>query len=73
VGVQHTTADRRETLALMIDNYPRLLRSATFSNGVINGVTRGVFRGSRRVYLHRQIDDIVGGNRLYAPTPRMSR
>jgi hypothetical protein len=36
VGVLHTTADRRETLALTIDNYPRLLRLAAFSYGVIN-------------------------------------
>ncbi|HMF77577.1 MAG TPA: hypothetical protein VK604_18105 [Bryobacteraceae bacterium] len=68
VGVTHTAADGRETLALTMDNYPGLLHSTAFSYGVINWVTKGVFLGSRRVYLNPQIDDLLFGNRLYAPT-----
>jgi hypothetical protein len=68
VGVAHTTADGRETLALTMDNYPGLLHSTALSYGVINWVTKGVFLGSRRVYLNPQIDDMLLGNRLYAPT-----
>jgi hypothetical protein len=64
----HTTSDGRETMALTFDNYPGLLHSATFGYGVINWVTKGVFLGSRRVYLNPQIDDMLLGNRLYAPT-----
>lgn len=68
VGVTHTTADGRETMALTMDNYPTLLHSLAFGYGVINWVTRGVFLGSRRVYLNPQVDDVLFGNRLYAPT-----
>lgn len=68
VGVTHTTADGRETMALTMDNYPGLLHSTVFSYGVVNWVTRGVFLGSRRIYLNTQIDDLLLGNRLYAPT-----
>ncbi len=68
VAVTHTTADGRETMALTIDNYPGLIHSTALAYGVINWVTRGVFLGSRRVYLNPQIDDLLLGNRLYAPT-----
>ncbi len=64
----HTTADGRETMALTFDNYPGLLHSTVFGYGVINWVTKGVFLGSRKVYLNPQIDDMLLGNRLYAPT-----
>jgi hypothetical protein len=67
-AVTHTTSDGRETMALTFDNYPGLLHSAIFGYGVINWVTKGVFLGSRRVYLNPQIDDMLLGNRLYAPT-----
>ncbi|MFL6452121.1 MAG: hypothetical protein ACJ746_31305 [Bryobacteraceae bacterium] len=68
VAATHTTADGRETLALTMDNGPTLLHSVAFSYGVINWVTKGVFLGSRRVYLNPQIDDMLLGNRVYAPT-----
>jgi hypothetical protein len=68
VGVTHTTADGRETMALSIDNYPGYLHSTALSYGVINWVTKGVFLGNRRVYLNPQVDDILNGNLLYAPT-----
>ncbi|HMF77578.1 MAG TPA: hypothetical protein VK604_18110, partial [Bryobacteraceae bacterium] len=68
VAATHTTADGRETLALTMDNSPALLHSLAFGYGVINWVTKGVFLGSRSVYLNPQIDDMLFGNRLYAPT-----
>jgi hypothetical protein len=68
VAVTHKTADGRETLALTMDNYPGLIHSTAFSYGLINWVTKGVFLGSRRIYLNTQIDDLLLGNRLYAPT-----
>ncbi|HEU5020342.1 MAG TPA: hypothetical protein VFT60_00580, partial [Bryobacteraceae bacterium] len=68
VGVTHTTADGRESLALTFDNYPTLLHSLAFSYGVINWVTKGVFLGARQIYLNPQDDDILFGDRLYAPT-----
>jgi hypothetical protein len=67
VGATHTTADGRETLALTMDNFPAFLHSTAFSYGVINWVTKGVFLGSRRVYLGPEIDDLLLGNWLYAP------
>jgi hypothetical protein len=68
VAVTHTTSDGRETLALTMDNYPTLLHSLALNYGVINWVTKGVFLGSRRIYLNPQIDDMLLGNWLYAPT-----
>ncbi len=68
VGVTHTTADGRESLSLTFDNYPTLLHSLAFSYGVINWVTKGVFLGARQIYLNPQDDDILLGDRLYAPT-----
>jgi hypothetical protein len=68
VGVTHTTADGREVMALTMDNAPGLLHSAVFAYGVVNWVTKGVFLGSRQVYMNPQIDDMLLGNRLYAPT-----
>jgi hypothetical protein len=55
-------------MALTMDNYPGLIHSTAFSYGLINWVTKGVFLGSRRIYLNTQIDDLLLGNRLYAPT-----
>jgi hypothetical protein len=68
VGVTHTTADGRETLSLTFDNYPTLLHSLAFDYGVINWVTRGIFLGSRKMYLNAEIDDMLLGNALYAPS-----
>ncbi|MFL6449385.1 MAG: hypothetical protein ACJ746_17135 [Bryobacteraceae bacterium] len=68
VAVTHYTADGREILTMAMDNYPTLLHSMAFSYGVIDWVTRGVFLGSRRIYLYPQIDDLLLGNRLYAPS-----
>ena len=68
VAVTHTTPDGREVMALTMDNAAGLLHSEAFGYGVINWVTKGVFIGSRRVYLNPQIDDMLLGNRLYAPT-----
>jgi hypothetical protein len=68
VGVTHTTADGRESLSLTFDNYPSLLHSLAFSYGVINWVTKGIFLGARQIYLNPQNDDILLGDRLYAPT-----
>jgi len=67
VGVTHTTADGREILALTMDNAPNLLHSLSFGYGVINWVTKGVFLGSRKVYLNPEIDDLLLGNWIYAP------
>ncbi|HMF77538.1 MAG TPA: hypothetical protein VK604_17910 [Bryobacteraceae bacterium] len=68
VGVTHKTADGRETMALAMDNYPGYIHSTAFGYGVLNWVTKGVFLGYRRVYLNPQIDDLLNGNLLYAPT-----
>ena len=67
VGVTHVNSTGQESLSLTMDNYPTLLHSLAFSYGVINWVTKGVFLGQRRIYLNPQIDDILFGDRLYAP------
>ena len=68
VAATHTSATGEETLALTMDNWPVLLHSLAFNYGVINWVTKGVFLGSRRIYFSPQIDDMLIGDRLYAPT-----
>lgn len=68
VAALHTTADGREAMALTMDNAPGLLHSEAFGYGIVTWVTKGVFIGARRVYLNPQIDDMLLGNRLYAPT-----
>ena len=68
IGVTHVTASGQQSLSLTMDNYPTLIHSLAFSYGVINWVTHGVFLGQRRIYLNPQIDDILFGDRLYAPT-----
>ena len=72
VGVTHTTADGREILALTMDNTPTLLHSLGFGYGVINWVTKGIFLGSRKVYLNPEFDDMLLGNWLYAPSQHPS-
>jgi hypothetical protein len=67
VAATHTTADGREILALTMNNAPTLLHSMAFGYGVINWVTKGVFLGSRKVYLDPQTDDMLLGNWIYAP------
>jgi hypothetical protein len=67
VAATHTTADGREILALTMDNAPTLLHSQAFGYGVINWVTKGVFLGSRKVYLNPETDDMLLGNWIYAP------
>ena len=68
LAVTHSTAAGEESLALTFDNYPTLVHSLAFNYGIINWVTKGVFLGSRKIYLSPQIDDMLIGDRLYAPT-----
>ena len=65
VGVVHKKADGREYLALTFDNNPNLIHSLALGYGVINWVTKGVFLGSRQVYLTPQVDDLFIANELY--------
>ncbi|MBV9499875.1 MAG: hypothetical protein JO138_10920 [Acidobacteriaceae bacterium] len=67
VAVTHTTAAGEEVLALTMDNAPALTHSLAFGYGVINWVTKGVFLGSRKVYLNPEVDDLLLGNWIYAP------
>jgi hypothetical protein len=68
VAAAHTTAAGEEILALTMDNSPSLLHSQAFGYGVINWATKGIFLGSRKVYLNPQIDDLLLGNWIYAPS-----
>jgi hypothetical protein len=68
VAVTHTTAAGQETLALTMDNAPTLTHSFAFGYGVINWVTKGIFLGSRKVYLNNETDDLLLGNWEYAPS-----
>lgn len=65
VGAIHKKADGREYLALTFDNNPDLFHSLVFHYGVLNWVTKGVFIGSRKVYIAPQVDDHFLPNDLY--------
>jgi hypothetical protein len=67
-GVTHTTAAGQEILALTMDNAPTLTHSFAFGYGVINWVTKGMFLGSRKVYMNNETDDFLLGNWIYAPS-----
>jgi hypothetical protein len=70
VGVLHKKPDGREYLALTFDNNPNLIHSLALSHGLINWVTKGVYLGSRQIYLTPQVDDLFLSNELYdAVTP----
>lgn len=58
VGAYHKKVDGREYLAFTFDNSPYLLHSALLNYGIINWATKGVFLGSRRIYLSPQNDDL---------------
>ncbi|WP_231716741.1 Agd3-related carbohydrate deacetylase [Burkholderia ubonensis] len=47
----------RETMSLMFDNSQYLTHSITLSYGIANWLTRGLFVGSRHVYVDPQVDD----------------
>ncbi|MEZ5403534.1 MAG: hypothetical protein R2729_27895 [Bryobacteraceae bacterium] len=64
-GAIHTKADGREYMAFTFDQAPYLLHSQVLSYGMINWVTRGVFLGSRQVYMSPQNDDIFLPNDLF--------
>ncbi|WP_235510192.1 Agd3-related carbohydrate deacetylase [Burkholderia sp. lig30] len=48
----------REIMAISFDNNPFLIHSMTLSYGIVNWVTRGLFVGSRHVYMDPQVDDL---------------
>ncbi|MEZ5355824.1 MAG: hypothetical protein R2762_24585 [Bryobacteraceae bacterium] len=64
-GALHTKADGREYLALTFDQSPYLTHSLVLNYGLINWVTRGVFLGSRQVYMSPQNDDLFLPNSLF--------
>ncbi len=63
--------DDRENLAVTIDNSPSLKHSLLLGYGLINWVTRGLFLGSRRVYLSCQVDDIFFRTKLWSGEPKI--
>jgi hypothetical protein len=48
----------RETMSLTFDNNQYLTHSITLSYGIANWLTRGLFLGSRHVYLAPEVDDL---------------
>ncbi len=70
VGVLHRKPDGREYMALAVDNNPLLTHSLLLNYGLFNWVTRGVFLGSRRLYLSPQSDDLFLANHLFDARPQ---
>lgn len=65
IGAIHFKPDGREYLALTFDHSPALRHSLQLTYGVIAWATKGVFLGSRRVYLTPQSDDLFLPNNLF--------
>jgi hypothetical protein len=61
----HKKADGREYLVGTYDNDAYVLHTLAFNYGLINWVTKGVFLGTRKIYLSPQIDDLFLANDLY--------
>jgi hypothetical protein len=64
-GALHTKADGREYLSFGFDHASYLMHSLLLNYGMVNWVTRGVFIGSRQVYLIPQNDDHFLSNDLF--------
>jgi hypothetical protein len=65
VAALHTKPDGREYLAMTVDHNPYLLHSLAVNYGVFNWVTKGIFLGSRKIYLNPQMDDFFLSNDLF--------
>lgn len=68
IAALHTKPDGREYLAMTVDHNPNLLHSLALNYGVFNWVTKGVFLGSRKIYLTPQMDDFFLPNDLFVKT-----
>ena len=69
VGVTHTAADGRETLAMTFDSSPYLIHSLALNYGIFNWVTKGVFIGQRKIFLTPQSDDFFLANDMFTTSP----
>ena len=65
-GVLHTKPDGREYLALTFDQSSNLRHTLLLNYGLLNWLTRGLFLGSRRVYLTPLADDLFLPNSLFS-------
>jgi hypothetical protein len=65
VAALDTKPDGREYLAMTMDHNPYLLHSMALNYGVFNWVTKGVFLGSRKIYLSPHMDDFFLPNDLF--------
>lgn len=65
-GVLHTKPDGREYLALTFDHASNLRHSLLLNRGLLHWLTRGLYLGSRRVYLTPQADDLFLPNSLFS-------
>lgn len=54
----YTAPEGWQNLTLSADNNPELTHSLLLGYGIVNWVTKGVFLGSRKVYLSAQPDDV---------------
>ncbi len=57
VGVVHTKADGRESMAFTFDNNPYTVHSMALSFDILNWVTKGIFLGAKKSYFSPQNDD----------------
>ncbi|PKO41551.1 MAG: hypothetical protein CVU30_13690 [Betaproteobacteria bacterium HGW-Betaproteobacteria-3] len=63
----YTAPEGWQNLTLSADNNPELTHSLLLGYGIVNWVTKGVFLGSRKVYLSAQPDDVFLPDDLWDP------
>lgn len=63
----YTAPEGWQNLTLSADNNPELTHSLLLGYGIVNWVTKGVFLGSRKVYLSAQPDDVFIPDDLWNP------
>jgi hypothetical protein len=65
-----TYPDGRQNLAMTMDGNPELTHTLMLGYGAINWVSKGVFLGSRKVYLTAQPDDLFLADDLWDPVAK---
>lgn len=65
-------ANGRSNLTITADGNPNLIHSLALGYGVINWVSKGMFLGSRKVYLNAQPDDILIDDEMWDATRNSS-
>jgi hypothetical protein len=66
----YTYPDGRQNLTITVDSNPYLIHYMELGYGIVNWVTKGVFLGTRKVYLSPQPDDVLIDDDMWDPVAK---